>query len=256
MHSLVAAAVRSMELVEHLKNFSVIELRRYTVRPGERQNFARYFESFFPEVFEQLGAIIFGSFFERNGESAFTWLRGFHTLADRAIVSSTFYYGPVWKEHKATVNDMLLDSDNVLLLQPLNTEREVTVLPAVDPIREPDGGRGVVLLQIFPVQANSVSVFAEKAETFFERYRSAGAREAGVLITLDASNNFPQLPIRTDGPYLVWVGILEDERTLKHQLMPLAQQSLPSLMASGLLRGEPELVVLDPTHRSRLRWLP
>jgi hypothetical protein len=29
-----------------------------------------------------------------------------------------------------------------------------------------------------------------------------------------------------------------------------------TLAATGMLRGEPELVLLDPTERSRLRWLP
>src|SRR5712664_2470738 len=36
----------SMETVEHLKDFQVIEFRRYTIKPGEREHFAQYFESF------------------------------------------------------------------------------------------------------------------------------------------------------------------------------------------------------------------
>jgi hypothetical protein len=39
------------------------------------------------------------------------------------------------------------------------------------------------------------------------------------------------------------------------KFMPAAAQAARALGASGLLRGEPELVVLDPTRRSRLRWL-
>jgi hypothetical protein len=31
---------------------------------------------------------------------------------------------------------------------------------------------------------------------------------------------------------------------------------VPSLSATGLLTGTPELVVLDPPPRSRMRWLP
>lgn len=245
-----------MKHVEHLKNFSVVELRRYTTKPGERQHFARYFESFFPEAFEQLGAIIFGSFLERQDQFTFTWLRGFHDLDDQAIVNSAFYYGPLWKEHKSTINDLLVDSDNVLLLRPLNAERETAVLPAVDPLREPAGAQGVVVLQIFAVQPHGVAAFAERAEPTFASYRAVGVREVAVLVTLDAKNNFPQLPIRTDGPYLVWVGVLKDDQALQHQLEPLAECSLPTLTATGLLRGEPELVILDPTSRSRLRWLP
>jgi hypothetical protein len=150
----------------------------------------------------------------------------------------------------------MTDSDNVMLLRPLSAEREVTILPAVDPVTEPNGAQGVVVAQIFAVKANSVEAFAKQAETTFASYRAAGAREAGVLATLDVTNNFPQLPIRTDGPYLVWLGILKDNQMLEKQFTPVAERSLQSLSATGLLRSTPELVVMNPTPRSRLRWRP
>jgi hypothetical protein len=113
-----------------------------------------------------------------------------------------------------------------------------------------------VVAQIFAVKPNSVEAFAKEAETTFVAYRAAGAREAGVLVTLDVKNNFPQLPIRTDGPFLVWLGILKGNQMLDTAFTPLVERSLPSLSATGLLKGTPELVVLDPAPRSRLRWLP
>ena len=45
-----------------LGDFQVFEFRRYTVKPSEREHFAQYFESYFPEAFQQLGAIAAGSF--------------------------------------------------------------------------------------------------------------------------------------------------------------------------------------------------
>jgi hypothetical protein len=68
-------------------------------------------------------------------------------------------------------------------------------------------------------------------------------------------NNFPRLPIRTDGPYLIWLGVMKDNQTLETRIGPLAERAVQSLSAAGLLRGAPELVVLDPTTRSPLRWL-
>ena len=136
----------------HLTDFEVIELRRYTVRDGARENFAEYFEAYFPEAIEQTGAIIAGSFFERNHPNGFTWIRGFHTMEARAIADAAFYYGPVWREHRKTMNDLLTDSDNVLQLRPLSPERGVTILPAVDPLAKPDGGSGIVVAFICPNQ--------------------------------------------------------------------------------------------------------
>jgi hypothetical protein len=247
---------KAVDRVKHLKDFQVIEFRRYTVKEGKREHFAEYFESYFPEAFQQMGAMAFGQFFERKNPVGFTWMRGFKNTDARAVINAGFYYGPLWREHAFTMNSLMVDSNNVLLLRPLNPERGVTVLPSVDPVTERKGAQGVVVAQIFAVKANSVDAFAQEAEAAFSGYRAAGAREAGVLVTLDAPNNFPQLPVRTDGPYLVWLGIVKDNQSLETQFTPLAERSSKSLSATGLLRGAPELVILDPTRRSRLRWLP
>ena len=206
-----------------MSGFDVVELRRYTIRPGERENFAEYFDAYFPEAFQQLGAIAFGQFFERDKPQMFTWLRGFRDMDTRAVVNSAFYYGPVWKEHRQTVNPMMIDSDDVLLLRPL---RPIPVLPAVDPVREREA-RGTVVMHIF----EHTDGLAHHVERAYAQYQSAG-----LLLTLNAPNNFPQLPVRTDGPWLVWLGIFEDAKEFRP-------------MDGG------EVVVLTPTRRSRLRYL-
>ena len=93
------------------------------------------------------------------------------------------------------------------------------------------------------------------AETF-AGYRAAGARPLAVLTTLDVPNNFPQLPFRTDGPYLVWLGMVESNAILDARLSAVASRGAAALERTELLRGSPEWIVLDPTPRSRLRWLP
>lgn len=240
---------------EHSRDFGVVEFRRYAIKDGEREHFAHYFESYFPEAFQQLGAIAFGQFLERGNAHWFTWLRGFRDLDARATVNSAFYYGPLWKEHRSRMNDLLIDSDNVLLLRPLDPARGIPVLPAVDVVSEEGAARGVVVAQIFAVAAGRVDDFARLAEGNFASYRAAGVREAGVLVTLDVPNNFPQLPFRTDGPYLIWLGIIENDAELQARFQPLAEHSAQSLSATGLLGVAPELVILDPARRSRLRWL-
>ncbi len=70
-----------------LNDFQVIELRRHTVNDGARKNFVQYFEAYFPEAIERTGAIVAGSFFERNQPNGFTWIRGFHTW--KLVLSTT-----------------------------------------------------------------------------------------------------------------------------------------------------------------------
>ena len=59
---------------------------------------------------------------------------------------------PLWKEHSKTMNDRLIDHTNVLLLQPLQPGRGISLLPAVDPIAETEGARGLVIAQVFAVR--------------------------------------------------------------------------------------------------------
>jgi hypothetical protein len=254
-HGKPANEVTRMESVQHLKDYQVVEFRRYVTSDGELAHFVKYFDAYFPEAFEQLGAMVFGQFTERGHPNHFTWLRGFHDINARPIVNAAFYYGPLWKEHRIKVNAILPDSDNVMLLRPLHGDQGITVLPAVDPVSEEHGAQGIVVAQIFTVKKGSEEAFAKQAEAAFAGYGVNGVHPAGVLVSLDVPNNFPQLPIRTDGPFLVWLGVVRDNATLDRQLAPRLAAAEQSLVAGGLLRGTPERVVMDPTPRSRLRWL-
>jgi hypothetical protein len=91
-----------------------------------------------------------------------------------------------------------------------------------------------------------VERFAELAASAFAAWREAGWREAGILVTLDMPNNFPQLPVRGDGPHLVWLG------TAAPGSKPPREEL--SDAARDLLREPPETIRLRPTPRSRLRW--
>lgn len=249
-----AASMADASLFGH---FGVIELRRYPVTPGQRPTFAKYYESWFPEAFEQLGSVIFGDFFERGGQNNFTWIRGFHTVEDRGIVDAEFYNGPVWREHRDLANSLLPGvDDNVLELRPLNAQTELPALPAVNPITEPGGAKGVVVAEIYAVKQPELQAFSERALHAFSRYTVPGVRGAGVLVTLNGPNNFPLLPFRTDGPYLVALHILRDQTVLGATFDPLLTRTNRELTATGMLRRPPEVLVLDPAPRSRLRWLP
>jgi hypothetical protein len=234
--------------------FKVLELRRYTLVNGARPRFAEYFDSFFPEAMQQLGAIAAGDFLNRENPAMFTWIRGYHDMDERARVNASFYYGPVWKEHRTAANGMMVDSDNVLLLRPVSDKHPLLILPALDPTIEPNGARGVALGLVFAVKPEQLEAFIGSAETALGAY-PAEVREAGMFVTLDERNNFPQLPVRTDGPFVVWLGLVRDDAALA-RVDSVTKQITESLNASGALRSAPEVMLMDPSRRSRLRWLP
>lgn len=222
-------------------SLQVVEFRRYTLKANEREHFSSYFDTYFPEAMQQLGAETVGSFVERDHPLMFTWLRAYREMDDRAKSNAAFYYGPVWKEHKPAVNGLIVDSDNVLLLRPVSDKHGVMLLPAVDPVNERDGARGVAVALLFKVQRERLDTFIARAEVQLSRVASESIREAAFLVTLDEKNNFPQLPIRTDGPFVVWIGIARDDEAIAR-------------IDADAFDIKPEVIVLDPTKRSRLRW--
>ncbi len=231
-----------------MDKFPVIEFRRYTTIEGGQAAFARYFETLFPEAFQQLGALALGQFTENGNPNSFLWLRGFASWEQRAVVNAAFYYGPVWKEHKATLNGLMTDSDNVLLLRPLHQGSSVPVMATVDPVLEPDGAQGEAAALLCAVRPGQLERFAELAAPAFVAWREAGWREAGTLATLDMPNNFPQLPVRGDGPHLLWLASAAPGS-------PPPAWELLSGSARELLVEPPEPILLRPTPRSRLRWI-
>jgi hypothetical protein len=235
-------------------SYPVIELRRYTLVEGAAARFSRYFETWFPEAFQQLGAMALGHFVERGAGDRFTWLRAYPDMAARLAANTAFYDGPVWREHKATLNHWILDSDNVLLLRPLYPGAAIPALPAVDPVAEPDGARGLAVAQLFQVAPGQLDACAAAAESWFGTYHGDGLVEAGVLATLDVANNFPRHPVRSDGTWLVWLGILQDDAALA-ALQPMLDAAARALDNGVLLAGPAELLILDPGQRSRLRWM-
>jgi hypothetical protein len=230
--------------------FPVIELRRYTVQLAERTNFGRAFETYFPEAFQQLGSIIFGQFLEREDPSRFTWIRGFHDVPARKTVNEAFYDGPLWREHRGTMNDRLIDHTDVLLLRPVapEHEHEIPVLPTVDAIRG-TGAHGLVWAHIFAVKPEALADVVDRCRAIPD---VDGVRPGGLLVSLDVPDNFPRLPFHTDIPYVVRLAIARDEAALAR-----AQASdidLARVIPADTLRRPAEVLVLEPTPRSRLRW--
>jgi quinol monooxygenase YgiN len=152
---------------------TVVELRRYTLHPGRRDELIELFEREFVEPQEAAGAHLFGLFRSRASPDEFVWLRGFRSMAERKAALEQFYFGPVWKEHRSAANETMIDSDNVLLLRPVRRG-----------LASPQEGTGLHV---------TVSSPASPPESAFAAFE-----------TEPAPNTFPQLPVRTDGPFSVW----------------------------------------------------
>src|SRR5262249_24582760 len=105
-----------------LDTSQVVELRQYTLHPGKRDVLIELFDGFLLDPQEQLGMRVLGQFRDLDAPDRFVWLRGFPDLRSRGGLLAAFYGGPVWKRHRDAANATMVDSDNVLLLRPVDAD--------------------------------------------------------------------------------------------------------------------------------------
>jgi hypothetical protein len=222
----------------------IVELRQYTLHPGKRDDLMSLFEKKFVAGLQAEGIRLHGEFTDANDPDRFVWLRGFPSMEDRARSLDAFYGGPVWKANRNEANATMIDSDNVLLLEPADGDRFTLARKMGATMMAT-----IYLLQS-PVDAGFVRYFNERVAPVMA---SAGARPVAELKTLAAKNTFPKLPIREGEHAFVWFASFGNDDEYRRALETLAaseegkaiEQELRSKLASATQR-----LVLHPTQPS------
>jgi quinol monooxygenase YgiN len=244
--------------------YPVVELRQYTLRPGQRDVLIDLFDRELVESQEADGMAIVGQFRDLDDPDRFTWIRGFASMPARARALASFYGGPAWKAHSAAANATMIDSDNVLLLRPVTAR---SGFPAPASARPPAGqataGHATpppsrVLVTLYYRDRPFDQAFAD----FFDRLArpvltGAGATPLACLQTEHAENTFPALPVRTGENVFAWLtrfpgpAALDDHLRQIERCADWRDRVLPAL--SALITGAPQQLRLAPTARSQLR---
>ncbi len=194
----------------------VVELRQYTLKPGQRDALLDLFETHFVTSQAALGMRLHGEFRDARDPDRFVWLRGFSSMADRPLGLESFYGGPVWKAHREAANATMIDSDDVLLLEPAGKAgftlagRMTAFMVAT-----------IYLLQA-PVDDAFTRFFAERVRPLMA---ATGAAPVAELRTLYAENNFPRLPVREGVNAFVWIASFASGEEYRRHLAKLADSS-------------------------------
>lgn len=238
----------------------IVELRQYTLHPGQRDVLIELFERAFIEVQEAGGATVIGQFRDVENPNRFVWLRGFPDMEKRLAALQAFYGGSVWQEHRAAVNALLVDSDDVLLLHPARPTSGFLL----DPGTRPSPGAqeipaGLVVATILSFEAPPTADFLD----FFDHSLAPvlikhGASLLSSCVTEESENTFPALPVREGGQVFVWFSCFQDQTAYDEYVTALAQEELwhqqiwEPLMRR--LKAAPQILKLVPTARSLVRY--
>jgi quinol monooxygenase YgiN len=162
----------------------VIELRQYTLHPGQRDVLIELFDRALVEGQERVGMRLIGWYRDLDDPDRFVWLRAFRDMPDRARALAAFYGGPVWAEHREAANATMIDSENVLLLRPAR----------------PESGFALANREQIVVSIHQFSGPVSD-DTLQELERELGPAWE-TLVTEESANNFPPLPVR-EGEHVV-----------------------------------------------------
>ena len=222
---------------------SLIELRQYTLRGGRRDELIELFHAEFLEPQAAAGGPVLGTFRDLDDPDRFVWLRGFAGMDQRKAALEAFYGGPAWRAHRGAANATMVDSDNVCLLRPRPGGRALESLRA--------DRAGVLRLSLHDLRGVMPYAFA----SFFDAamgplIKAAGGSIATELVTEDAFNSFPKLPVREDERLFVWAAWFEDADAEARFARRLSAQTgwrddAPEAVLPALMR-KPEILRLRP----------
>ena len=228
----------------------VVELRQYTLHPGQRDVLIELFDREFVETQEATGMRVLGQFRDLDHPDHFVWMRSFPDMPARAEALRSFYTGPAWKAHAGAANATMIDVDNVLLLRPAgqgvraDLDRAVRGTPA----------SSLVVATIHSLPAAPDDQVVEFLDgTVLPLLEKTGATPLALLETEYAENNFPELPVRTGEHVLVvFTSFAGHDAYAEHQER-LAELPEWRNDVQPRLPDSVERLLLTPTDRSMLR---
>ena len=222
----------------------VLELRQYTLKPGQREVLIDLFDRHFVESQEALGMTLAGQFRDRRRPDRFVWLRGFSNMESRHKALEAFYSGPVWAAHKGKANATMEDSATCCSSSLRGQSSRFDMGARTGAPSHP--GPSTVLAGIYqmpgPVDTRLVSQFEQRIAPVLHANR---VKVEGVFVTESARNTFTRLPVREGEHVLVWFGVVQDPEPSPGWLDRLASMTALDSRPVSLLE-------LEPTSRSIL----
>ncbi len=225
---------------------AIIELRQYTLHPDKRDQLITLFERYFLDGQEASGMRVLGQFRDADDANRFVWLRGFRDMPARAAALQSFYGGPVWQAHRAAANATMVDSDNVLLLRPVDAGAGFTPGRAALYV-------ATIYLLSTPVGDDFVRFFEREVRPLMTE---TGAPPIARLRTEESANNFPALPVRAGEHAFVWFAAFASRADYdRHRVALSASKAWHERVRAALqarLVSPEQTLRLEPTAHSRL----
>jgi hypothetical protein len=185
----------------------IVELRQYTLHPGQGDVLIELFDRELVETQEAVGMRIVGQFRDEDDPDRFVWIRSFPDMEARRRALTAFYVeGEAWKLHGDAARATMVDSSDALLLRPIGPRSGFDLAGAVRP---PVGARSMPSSLLVATIYASPTPFDADFTTFFDDVMTPALHDLGVhplaaFHSEPAENTFPQLPVREGENVFIW----------------------------------------------------
>ena len=194
------------------QKLKVRELRNYVLKPGNFKAFNNYFQQHFVAPQRQLpDGHLLGQYHIKDLEDRFFWIRGFTDMEKRLVFLKKFYdESKEWATFGAGANDLMLDSDHVHLLKPLNEDGEI--------LKEDN----ILSIEYYTAKDGKLD---ELIELYKKNCLSIHAGNASLWITELSKSEFRH-PVIQDKNLFVVITSYNDKITCEEAMEKIAEQTI------------------------------
>jgi hypothetical protein len=227
-------------------DIGVLEFRNYLLKPKTIERFRRLFNEQFVEPMNELGGYTAGQFRLKGDDDRFVWIRTYQNMRTRLDFLNSFYLdNPVWKKYRNEANSMMLNSDNVYLLRPLEKDG------ASEGIAWRQFGREneVVIIDFYICNSTLDKVIELFKSDYLPFLKTSEVNNVTLWVSEMSENKFPRLPAFQDKNLLVSITVFKDEREAKSKLKIIDSPNAQLDLTMKELITARSRLVLYPTMR-------
>lgn len=221
-------------LFVNAQNIKVLELRNYLLKTNTADKFITYFNKHFVKPMNELGGYTLGQFKIKNQDDRFVWLRGFADMSTRLQFLNDFYINsPVWATFGPGANDMMINSDNVYLLRPLNKNNNVTAQSEAVNSTILQTGKDITVIDFYICNNTLNKVINLFNTSYLPFLKTLDIQNSSLWISEMSENDFPRLPVFQDKNLLVAITTYENEKEYQIKLKQI--NAMPALLKNSML---------------------
>jgi hypothetical protein len=233
------------------QNIKVLELRNYLLKSNLTDSFSSYFDHHFVKPMAELGGHTLGQFKINGVNDRFVWMRGFADMHTRIRFLNDFYVeSRVWKEFGPGANAMMINSDNVYLLRPLNNNKSSREQSEAINGNLLKTNKGIIVVDFYICNSTLDKVINLFHSSYIPFLKTLNIDNVTLWVSEMSENDFPRLPVFQDKNLLLAITKYGDENEYR-----INQEQINSMPADlknsmqGLITTQSSLI-LCPINKS------